>query len=538
MTNVASSLKRMAVVALVVLIFLGVFFRLFHADWKLYSFDETATSMRVSGHTFADFETFIHNGRTHRVQDLGRFQTIDSATGSAAVWRSLAAEDPQHPPLYFMLSRYAEEATGDSVFFRRLPAIIFGLLSLIAAWWFAQELFQDRIVALCYAGLVAVAPFHVIYAQQAREYSLWTLLICVSSALLLRSIRTDRPILLIGYAAIASLGLWSFTLFALALLAHAIYVFLPWSGASSRIRTFAVAAMTASVVSFIPWITVLVSRSGVAQNDTTWSAAPLSPLLFAGKWFFNASTVFFDLDYLSLLLSPIAVLLLAIAAWCCFIFARRASARIGSFVLLLGGVDAAAFLIPDILLHQTHSVQSRYLTPLWLAIELATAFGLVAGWRLSRRRARIAWGLAAFSIFAGGVASCAVSSFAYSWWLASNEKTLPAVAAEIARQTDPTLVYVDDDDELLELAASRNLSVSFNLHHVLDAAAIGSAAHPFVLTREELLQASPIAGRLRPVPPIDLFPSGTDPAITLLRHRAADDRRNVLSGNLALFSVK
>lgn len=55
------------------------------------------------------------------------------------------------------------------------------------------------------------------------------------------------------------------------------------------------------------------------------------------------------------------------------------------FVLLLGTIPAAALVIPDLVLGQSHSTQSRYLTPTWLAIEVGAAYGLAnLGWTLRR----------------------------------------------------------------------------------------------------------------------------------------------------------
>ncbi len=56
-------------------------------------------------------------------------------------------------------------------------------------YWLCQELFHDSSTRWVAVGLMAVSPFHVLYAQEAREYSLHTALILVSSTLLLRSLR-------------------------------------------------------------------------------------------------------------------------------------------------------------------------------------------------------------------------------------------------------------------------------------------------------------------------------------------------------------
>lgn len=43
-------------------------------------------------------------------------------------------------------------------------------------------------------ALIAVSPFHVLYAQEAREYSLWTVTILLSSAALLRAMRVKTKL--------------------------------------------------------------------------------------------------------------------------------------------------------------------------------------------------------------------------------------------------------------------------------------------------------------------------------------------------------
>jgi hypothetical protein len=140
-----------------------------------------------------------------------------------------------------------------------------------------------------------------------------------------------------------------------------------------------------------------------------WSASPVI-----------AGSVFFDLDYLTLFLLPVAIVIVLIAAACCWVFLRTADWRCVWFALLLGGIDLIFFLGPDLALHQTHSVQSRYLTPLWLAIEIATAAGLVTAARAESGWERMIGRSGGATLFAAGIVSCTVSSAAHSWWLASN----------------------------------------------------------------------------------------------------------------------
>jgi uncharacterized membrane protein len=491
----------------------GVFFRFFHVDWKTYNYDETVTSLRASGHTLAEFEAFVHDGRAHRIGELAAFQVPSRATDEGAVWRSLALEDPQHPPLYFWVTSLMERVTGDSVFFRRLPAVLFGLLALPAVWWFAYELFGETLVAWCVTALVAVSPFHVAFAQEAREYSLWTLTTALSSALLLRCLRAGNLWTWIGYGASVALGMWSFLLFGEVAAAHALYVVLPFSGAPIRRRAYAVTALALGIASFGPWLRIVVRGTSVVLQDTVLTAAALSAPAYVAKWVFNAGTVFFDLDYIALALVPVTVLLLAFSVWALFFLVRSAPARASSFVLILGGVTAASFLLPDLVFHESRAIAGRYLTPLWLALELAAGYGLVAASMAAGRRAAIAGRIATFSFFAAGIVSCAVAANAQRWWLYGAHPTMPGITAALAGEHGATIVFMNDGDMLLALAPAAPPDLRFALHRKLDAVALASADAPFVIGRPLDVVGSPVEHRLHPVSLPPVFPQLKDGVI-------------------------
>jgi uncharacterized membrane protein len=449
--------------------------------------------------------------------------TPTGATDERTVWRSLALEDPQHPPLYFWATSLLERVTGDSVFFRRLPAVLFALLALPAVWWLAYELFGEALVAWCVTALVAVSPFHVEFAQQAREYSLWTLTTALSSALLLRSLRGGGVWNWIGYAVSLALGMWSFSLFAQVVVAQALYATL-FSAASTRRKLYALVACAAGVATFGPWMRVMAGGARVAIADTSWQATHLSAPLYAGKWIFNAGTVFFDLDYLSLMFVPVTLALLAFAAWSLYVLVRTAPARVWGFVLLLAAVSVISFLAPDLIMHQTRAVEARYLTPLWLALELATGFALVTGLTALGKAALLGARIATAGIFAAGIVSCGVAAYARTWWIASSDQTMPAIASALARQPEATLVYVGSDDMLLELQPVARRDLSFVYHPDIDAAALKSATFPYVIGRPNDVAGSRIAARLRPVTLPALFPHSQDSTILQLHQHAGADR--------------
>jgi len=529
-------LGRIVFGMLLVALALGVFFRIYHADWKLYNPDETNSSIRISGHTVKQVSHVILDGKLHHVSELAEFAVPTAETKPSDIWHSLASEDPQHPPLFFLATFASERITGDSIFFRRLPGLIFGLLAVWAAWWFGRELFGDAAPAWILAALVAVSPFHVAFSQEAREYSFFLLATCASSALLLAAVRTGNRLLLGGYALSVALGCWGFTLFLVVVAAQGLYAVLPVSGAPFPRRLSAIVALVVGVLTFVPWLVNLAKNAGVAVNDTAWQATSLSAPLYAGKWLFNIGSAFFDLDYISLAWLPVVLLALAIALVACVAFFRESPPRVWLLPVLIGAIPLLALLIPDVLKHETRALQSRYLTTTLLAIEIGTAGGLWIVLRNARGIGLLAGRAGLCVLLACGVLSCAVSSQARTWWVTGQQsmRAMPAIADRLRQAGDATIVYLADADDILVLEPYSTPTMSFQLHQHLDDDALRSAAHPYAILSSEQMSHEPLASRMQRVPLVMSFEMRPDPAIDELRRRGAAARKLEDNGRLDL----
>jgi mannosyltransferase len=94
-----------------------------------------------------------------------------------------------HPPLYFLLL-WPWVKLGDSETLLRLPSALLGIASLPLLYRLGRSLAGARegLVAMAF---LAVSPFHVMYSQEARSYSLLFFL-CLLSLDLLVAVR-ERP---------------------------------------------------------------------------------------------------------------------------------------------------------------------------------------------------------------------------------------------------------------------------------------------------------------------------------------------------------
>ncbi len=157
---------------LIVILALGVFFRFVNIDRKVYWFDETFTSLRISGYTEKEAIAQLCNNQQIGVEDLQKYQHPTPGRTLTDTLKSLALEDPQHPPLYYLMTRFWVQWFGSSVAVIRSLTALFSLLALPCMYWLCLELFNSSLVASVAVAMLAVSPFHVLYAQEAREYSL------------------------------------------------------------------------------------------------------------------------------------------------------------------------------------------------------------------------------------------------------------------------------------------------------------------------------------------------------------------------------
>ncbi|MEG4587806.1 glycosyltransferase family 39 protein [Microcoleus sp. MOSTC5] len=179
---------------LVVLLLLGVFFRFINIDKNYYWYDEAFTSMQISGYTQTEVLHEISSGQLVAAQDLMKYQRPNPTKNFGNTVQSLAIEEPQLPPLYFLTVKCWAKLFGDSPAATRSFSVWISLLAFSSLYWLCRELFAPPEMVWIAVGLVAVSPLHVLYAQEARPYSLLPTLILLSCASLLRAMRLETKL--------------------------------------------------------------------------------------------------------------------------------------------------------------------------------------------------------------------------------------------------------------------------------------------------------------------------------------------------------
>lgn len=474
----------------IVVLVLGVFFRFVNLDRKVYWIDEAYTSLRISGYTEAELVQQVSEGQVIGIKNLQKYQRTNSEKGVIDTIKGLAVEEPQLPPLYFVMARFWVQMWGYSVaVMRSLPALI-NLLAFPCIYWLCLELFESSLTrwvakptASAALALFAVSPFHVLYAQEARLYSLWTVTILLSSASLLRAMRLNTWRSWGIYAATVALGLYSCLYFALVAIGHGIYVVATVSDlalpkalrlrVSKTVAAFVLASV-AGLLAFSPWIVVLITNWHNVSNKTSWLTPKeaLSVSVLVRVWVGNLSRVFIDFGFIenlppiySIPLRAISLILLIMVGYSIYFLCCDTPRRVWLFILTLIGTTALALILPDLISGGLRSTVSRYLVPCYLGVQLAVAYLFatqITSTSIDTQRQKL-WRLAMITLVSVGVLSCTISSQAETWWTKYNNYENPQFARIINSASQPLLLSDTKADLVNFMTIGTLLSLSYLL---------------------------------------------------------------------------
>lgn len=174
-----------------------------------------------------------------------------------------------HPPAYFALLWLWGHLFGFSEIAVRLPSVILGVLTVGLTYFLGKELGNKK-AALVGASLLAVAPLHVYYSQEARMYSLAAFAATLSFYFLVKCVKGGLWALC-GYTVSVILILYSDYVAYLVLPAQ--LIFLLWYDRKSIKKILG--SWGISLLFFLPWMLVfpeqLLTGRAAAVNLSGWN---------------------------------------------------------------------------------------------------------------------------------------------------------------------------------------------------------------------------------------------------------------------------
>ncbi len=438
-----------------ILLVIGVFFRFVNLDKKIYWGDEVFSSLRISGYTQSEMKQQLGNGHLISIEELHKYQYPNPEKNTADTTKGVILEDSQILPLYILMTRFWVELFGNSVAATRSFSAFLSLLTFPCLYWLCKELFKSSLIGWIAIALVAVSPIHVVYAQEARAYSLWIVTILISSLALLRAMRLKTKISWCIYAITLSLGFYTHLFFTLVAFAQGIYVIAIERFRLSKTSIYYLLSWLAGFISFVPWIWIIITNPQPEAVD--WTNAKQTLFGSVTRWAGIFSRTFLDLGIspsdpgkLKIALIPFILIILVLMFYSIYFICRRSSKDVWLFVLTLIGSVGIPLLITDFVFQKRYAT-SRYTLPSVLGIQLAVAYLFTT--KITSVSTKIwqkkLWSLVAFIVIISGVTSGLIQSQAQIWWNKLPEKyqEYPKIANIISQGNKPLLIT--DTDNIL-----------------------------------------------------------------------------------------
>ena len=215
--------------------------------------------------------------RVWRIDQLGEFDFDEVASvwyarqEPAEIFAAIAGAPFEHPPLYYVLLHWWNQAFGESEPLVRLMSVPSGVLMIPVTYVLGRRLFTP-FVGVVAALIVAASPQLVFYSREARMYSIATLFGLLALYLFLRALDGGRRRVWFGLAVTLVVGAYLDYSALLAMAAIDLYLLFTWRR-RKREAAYVLALQVVIAAAMLPW---LLSSQGVANSLPAWATGDLS----------------------------------------------------------------------------------------------------------------------------------------------------------------------------------------------------------------------------------------------------------------------
>ena len=429
-----SNLNRIIPLLALLAVFIGTVLRFTGLDSKVYWHDEVYTALRISGYTTAEYAGSAFNNHIYTTEELLNFQHPPAEAGLQNSLHGLMSR-PEHGPLYYLLARVGFMFTDDARLATRTVAALLSLLLFPAVMWLWRELFRERLGAWVILGLIALSPFQLVYAQEARQYSLWAVMTIAVCAALLRARRRDDLPAWALYTLLLTIGLYTHLMLAVVVVVHALWI--TWE-ARAQLKPFALAVLVAALL-FSPWLWLFQSGYREVGNVTAWMQMVIPFERLSNAWGLHLVRQFVDTATMKTP-QPWLYGVLVLLFYSFYRTARSAPAASKRLLFLLLVITTSVVVAPDLINGGRRSQEARYLFPALLMMMFMVAYGLAHALNSEKNLQRNL----AFSVWLGllGLGLWSGLNFiqADTWWNKSMSSNNRNVARIIDAAENPLVI--------------------------------------------------------------------------------------------------
>ncbi len=188
-----------------------------------------------------------------------------------------------HPPFYYIVLRFWDVFFENSLFSIRMFSVFFSVLIILATYLFVKTAFKNSKLALFSSAIVAISPFQIQYAQEARMYALGSFLIIISSYFLLQALnkktinkKNAAWIWWLLYAISVSAAIYTHYYIVFSIFAQALFVFYyffkklkfsPTQWLKNKSFQLCLASYALVTVSYLPWLKIFLAQLSQVQEN-------------------------------------------------------------------------------------------------------------------------------------------------------------------------------------------------------------------------------------------------------------------------------
>ncbi len=363
---------------------LGIIFRFANLGIKPYWNDESFTSVQLYGFDYN--APSIKQQIEQRIIDAEQVQHYLYPNPRSTMGDTvslIAQKEPQLAPLYFILEKAWIALFGNSVAVIRSFSAVAGILLLPAIYFLAMELFSSQSIACLAVILIAISPFFLMYSQEARPYSLWSLTIVLSQIALLRAMRKNKANNWLFYVLATILNLYTYVFSLLILLGQGLYVLLFEKFRLTRRGIAWLICALMGLIGFIPWLMIFLPNTNKA-NQGSFLPIPKAPVQYMMRWIRSLGLVFADFNVSEtsskmqqIFYAMVLLAILALVSYAIYFLVRTDKTLARLLLLSTLFVSFFPLFFKDLLTGGGVSTSPRYLIPCWLSIVLIVAYLLV-----------------------------------------------------------------------------------------------------------------------------------------------------------------
>ncbi|MFZ2126119.1 MAG: glycosyltransferase family 39 protein [Candidatus Microsaccharimonas sp.] len=290
-----------------------------------------------------------------------------------------------HPPLYYWLLKVWGLGFGMSELAMRSLSIVLGVVVIIVAFLLVRRLF-GRLVAGVSLLFLSLSPMLIRYSDEARMYTLASLIVVAASYLLVKATETDQRRWYVLYGILVGLGMWTHYFTALIWIAHWVWRAITIRQSTTKPKLFWkkfftknwIIAHVVAIAVFLPWLPFMAIQLGTIQGGGFWIGPVSSDTIM--NYFTN---IFYYLDHgqaqgwLALLLLGVLGLLIFLAPRVYRRF-NRADKKNYLLITIIAFVPVVTLLLLSMPPLRPSFVE-RYLIPAIVVFALFAAVTIVVG---------------------------------------------------------------------------------------------------------------------------------------------------------------